>query len=86
MDKVFSRISEEVSKVIVGKQREIRLVLAALTARGHVLLEGVPGVAKTTMARAIARATGLRFSRIQFTPDMLPSDVIGTMVYDQRTG
>ncbi|BAA80308.1 conserved hypothetical protein MoxR [Aeropyrum pernix K1] len=86
MEKVFARISEEVSKVIVGKEREIRLVLAALAARGHVLLEGVPGVAKTTMARAIARATGLRFSRIQFTPDMLPSDVIGTMVYDQRTG
>ncbi len=74
-------VAEEVSKVIVGKKREVELVLAAMAAGGHVLLEGVPGVAKTMLAKAIASAMALRFSRIQGTPDLLPSDITGTMVY-----
>ncbi|MFN4046137.1 MAG: AAA family ATPase, partial [Acidilobaceae archaeon] len=78
---VYEDIVREVSKVIVGKSEEIKLILATIIAEGHVLLEGVPGVAKTTLAKAIASASGLEFRRIQFTPDLLPSDVIGSFVY-----
>ncbi len=74
-------VEREVAKVIVGKEREVRLLLATLIAGGHALLEGVPGVAKTTLARALASALNVEFRRIQFTPDLLPSDVIGTLVY-----
>jgi MoxR-like ATPase len=69
----------EVGKVIVGQEEAIDLLLAALVCRGHVLLEGVPGVAKTLAANAVSRALGLSFRRVQFTPDMLPSDLTGTM-------
>jgi MoxR-like ATPase len=78
------RILAEVSKVIVGKTQELKLVVACLFAGGHVLLEGVPGVAKTSMAKALANTLGLKFDRIQFTPDLLPSDIIGTYVFDQK--
>ncbi len=78
---VYEAIVGEVSKVIVGKSEEVRLILATMMAGGHVLLEGVPGVAKTTLAKAIASASGLEFRRIQFTPDLLPSDIIGSFVY-----
>ncbi len=74
-------VEREVAKVIVGKEREVRLLLATLIAGGHALLEGVPGVAKTTLARALASALNVEFRRIQFTPDLLPSDVTGTLVY-----
>ncbi len=77
---VMSRVVEEVSKVIVGQREAIELSLATILAGGHALLEGVPGVAKTTMAKALARALGLEFKRIQFVPDLLPSDVTGTYV------
>ncbi len=83
---VFHRVIEEVGKVIVGKEREIKLIIATILAGGHVLLEGVPGVAKTTMAKALALASGLSFKRIQFTPDLLPGDVLGTYVYNQASG
>jgi MoxR-like ATPase len=83
---LVERIIAEISKVVVGKEREIRFMIAALMARGHILLEGVPGVAKTTMARALAAALGLEWKRIQFTPDLLPADILGTYIYDQRTG
>ncbi len=83
---VAERVIGEVGKVIVGKRRELRIILASLVAEGHVLLEGVPGVSKTTMAKALASSLNLKFSRIQFTPDLLPSDVLGTFIYDQRTG
>ncbi len=78
------RILAEVSKVIVGKTEELKLIEACLFAGGHVLLEGVPGVAKTSMAKALASSLGLQFDRIQFTPDLLPSDIIGTYIFDQK--
>jgi len=73
------RVVAEVGKVIVGQDEAVDLLLAALVCRGHVLLEGVPGVAKTLAANAVSRALGLTFRRVQFTPDMLPSDLTGTM-------
>ncbi len=73
------RVRAEVGKVLVGQDEAIELMLAALVCRGHVLLEGVPGVAKTLAANAVARALGLEYRRVQFTPDMLPSDLTGTM-------
>jgi MoxR-like ATPase len=80
------RIVENVSKVIVGKKSVIEEALAALIARGHVLVEDVPGVGKTMLARSLAVSVGCSFKRIQFTPDLLPSDVSGISIYDQRTG
>ncbi len=77
---VFKRVIEEVSKVIVGQEEAIRLTLATILAGGHALLEGVPGVAKTTLAKALAAALGLDFKRVQFVPDLLPSDVTGTYI------
>jgi MoxR-like ATPase len=73
------RVSAEVSKVVVGQGEVVDLLLAAIAVNGHVLLEGVPGVAKTLMANVTARALGMSFRRVQFTPDMLPSDLTGTM-------
>ena len=84
--RLVERIAAEISKVVVGKEEEVKLIIASLIAGGHVLLEGVPGVAKTTIARALASATGLEWRRIQFTPDLLPSDIIGVMVLDRKTG
>ncbi|MCE4625812.1 MAG: MoxR family ATPase [Desulfurococcales archaeon] len=75
----------EVTKVVYGLERELKIILASMIVGGHVLLEGIPGVAKTTMAKAIASSLQLSFSRIQFTPDLLPSDIIGTMVFDQKS-
>ena len=80
------RIMNEIGKVVYGLEDETKIVLAALFVGGHVLLEGVPGVAKTTLAKALANSLGLEFKRIQFTPDLLPSDIIGTMVFDQKSG
>jgi MoxR-like ATPase len=77
-------ILDEVEHAVVGKREVLELVLLALLADGHVLLEDVPGVAKTLIARSFAAATGLRFGRVQFTPDLLPSDVTGSSVFDQR--
>ena len=77
-------VISEMAKVVVGKTEEIKMILACLLAGGHVLLEGVPGVAKTTIAKALAGSLNLEFSRIQFTPDLLPSDIVGTNVFDQK--
>jgi MoxR-like ATPase len=77
-------ILDEVERAVVGKREVLELVLLAILADGHVLLEDVPGVAKTLIARSFAAATGLRFGRVQFTPDLLPSDVTGSSVFDQR--
>jgi MoxR-like ATPase len=79
------RVSAEVSKVVVGQGDVVDLLLAAIAVNGHVLLEGVPGVAKTLMANVTARALGVSFRRVQFTPDMLPSDLTGTMTLRPST-
>src|ERR671938_1827721 len=76
----------EVGKVIVGQRVMVDRLLAGLLTAGHVLLEGVPGLAKTLAVRTLAGALRLTFSRIQFTPDLLPADVIGTQIYNPRTG
>jgi MoxR-like ATPase len=76
----------EVGKVVVGNQAALDALIIALFAQGHVLLEGVPGTAKTLMVRALAAAVGLDFGRIQFTPDLMPSDVLGTHIFDLQNG
>jgi len=80
------RIVTEVERAIVGKRRTLELVLTGFLADGHVLLEDFPGLAKTLIARSFAQVAELRFARIQFTPDLLPSDVTGSSIFDQRTG
>ena len=80
------RILDEVERAIVGKRAALRLVLLGFLADGHVLLEDYPGLAKTLIARSFAQVTDLRFTRIQFTPDLMPSDVTGSAIYNQRTG
>lgn len=80
------KITENINKVMVGKETTTKMILVALLAEGHILLEDVPGVGKTLMTRTLARSMGGIFKRIQFTPDLLPSDVTGFNVYDQRTG
>lgn len=82
----FRLIEENVEKVVQGKRSEIRLALAALVAEGHVLIEDVPGVGKTMLAKAIARSIDCSFRRIQFTPDLLPTDVTGVNVFNQERG
>lgn len=81
----FQSIATEVSNVIVGQQAILDHILIGILCNGHILLEGVPGVAKTTIIKAFAKALGLQFNRIQFTPDLLPADVVGTLVYNQKT-
>ena len=83
---VFETIVSNVSRVIHGKEEPIRLALVCLLSEGHLLLEDVPGVGKTTLAKALARSFDLDCRRIQFTPDLLPSDVTGTSVYDRQSG
>src|SRR6056297_654334 len=83
---VYDAIREATSDVVVGNDDVLEGLTVALLTDGHVLLEGVPGVAKTTIANAFARALGLSYGRIQMTPDMVPADVSGTNVYQQATG
>ena len=82
---LFHLLSNEISKVIVGQEETINFCKLAILCDGHVLLEGLPGIAKTTLIKALNKAMGLDFSRIQFTPDLLPSDLIGTLIYNQKT-
>ncbi len=79
------RVIANVERVIVGKHQEVRLALVALLCQGHLLIEDVPGTGKTVLAKAIARSLGCTFRRIQFTPDLLPSDVTGLSIYNQKT-
>jgi len=82
----IDNIVNQISQVILGKELQIRLVLTCLIARGHVLIEDVPGVGKTTLAHVLARVLGLSFQRIQFTSDLLPADIIGVSIYDKEVG
>ena len=83
---ILDSVRQEVTKVLVGQERLLDRMLIALIANGHILLEGVPGLAKTTAVKTLAQALGLKFQRISFTPDLLPADVIGTMIYNPREG
>jgi MoxR-like ATPase len=80
------RVVQQAGQIILGKQGQIRLALACLLARGHLLIEDLPGVGKTTLAHVLAKLLGLNFHRIQFTSDMLPADIIGVSVYDRDAG
>ena len=83
---LVSRIRDEVGKVIVGQEKLIDRLILALVANGHILLEGVPGLAKTLSVNTLAKVLGLDFKRISFTPDLLPADVVGTLIYSPKTG
>lgn len=82
---LLERVVENVGQVVVGKRREAQYVLVALLCQGHVLIEDVPGVGKTTLVRALARSLGCQYRRIQFTPDLLPSDITGVRIWNEST-
>ncbi len=82
---ITERIANSVGRVILGKNNEIRLTILGMLCRGHILLEDIPGVGKTMMAKSLARAVGCTFNRIQFTPDMLPSDITGVSIFNPKT-
>src|SRR5687767_14273378 len=82
----MERVLYEVKKVIVGQDHLLERLVVALLARGHILVEGVPGLAKTMAIKTLAEAIGGEFSRIQFTPDLVPADLVGTRIYNQKTG
>lgn len=86
LQQAVSNIKAEIAKVLVGQEQMIELMLAAVLAEGHVLIEGVPGVAKTLAAKLVARCIDVPFSRIQFTPDLMPSDILGTNVFNPQKG
>jgi len=86
LHQAVQKVRDEIGKVIVGQTEMVDLLLAAILADGHVLIEGVPGVAKTLTAKLLARCLDIPFSRIQFTPDLMPSDVVGTSVFNPQTG
>jgi len=85
-DKPMERVLYEVKKIIVGQDDLLERLIVALLARGHILVEGVPGLAKTMAIKTLAEAIGGEFQRIQFTPDLVPADLIGTRIYNQKTG
>lgn len=80
------RVKDQISRIVVGQDKMVELLIAAVLSDGHVLIEGVPGVAKTLTAKLIARTISAGFSRIQFTPDLMPGDVLGTYIYNQKSG
>ena len=83
-ESTIAEVIAAANAIILGKEAQIRLALACLLARGHLLIEDLPGVGKTTLAHTLARLLGLQFSRIQFTSDMLPADVIGISIFDRE--
>ena len=80
----FDYIIDQIGKVVLGKKKEIRLAITCLFAKGHLLIEDLPGIGKTTLAKALARCLGLKFQRVQFTSDMLPGDILGVSVFEQE--
>jgi MoxR-like ATPase len=80
------KLRAEISKAVIGQGPVVERLLVALLANGHVLLEGMPGLAKTLLVKSLGSALGVQFERIQFTPDLLPSDVVGTMIFQPKTG
>src|SRR6202522_2216390 len=82
----IAAVLAQLNRVILGKDAQIRLCLACLLARGHLLIEDIPGVGKTTLAHALAKTLGLSFQRVQFTSDLLPADVLGVSIFDRETG
>lgn len=80
------KLADEIGKAVIGQQAVVERLLVALLANGHVLLEGMPGLAKTLLVKSLGSALGVQFERIQFTPDLLPSDVVGTMIFQPKTG
>lgn len=85
MNSQFEKIVEQIARVVLGKEKQIRLALTCLFAKGHLLIEDIPGIGKTTMAKVLARCLGLNFRRIQFTSDMLPGDILGISVFERKT-
>lgn len=85
IERKVNQIIDEVETVIIGKRSIIRLVLASIVSDGHILIDDVPGVGKTTLAKSLAKALGCTFKRVQFTPDLLPADITGTSVFNQKT-
>src|ERR1043165_9082442 len=84
LNEAVQKVREQIKKIIVGQDEMVKLIIAALLADGHVLIEGVPGVAKTLTAKLVAKSLAVGFSRIQFTPDLMPSDVLGTPVFNPK--
>ena len=82
----IERVIGAASGIVLGKETQLRLALACLLARGHLLIEDLPGVGKTTLAHVLAKTLGLHFQRIQFTSDMLPADILGVSIYERDTG
>ena len=79
----LERVVKQASNIVLGKETQIRLAIACLLAKGHLLIEDLPGVGKTTLSQVLARTLGLQYHRIQFTSDMLPADILGVSVYDR---
>ena len=86
MKEIVDRIAAQAAEVILGKDHQIRLSLACFLARGHLLIEDVPGVGKTTLAHVLAQCLGLNFNRVQFTSDLLPADILGVSIYNKDHG
>ena len=86
MNELISEIQNEIKKVIIGKDEVIQKVMIAILAKGHILMEDVPGVGKTTMAKSFSKVLGLENKRVQFTSDTMPSDIIGFSVYEKESG
>ncbi|MEO8136004.1 MAG: AAA family ATPase, partial [Betaproteobacteria bacterium] len=83
---LLARLAEQIESIVVGAPRAVQLALACLIARGHLLIEDLPGVGKTTLAQTLATTLGLSFQRVQFTSDLLPADILGVSVYNTQTG
>ncbi|BBO71660.1 hypothetical protein DSCA_55900 [Desulfosarcina alkanivorans] len=86
MQPQFGRIARQIGQVVLGKEHQVKMALTCLFAGGHLLIEDIPGIGKTTLAKVLSRCMGLKFRRVQFTSDMLPGDILGSSIFDQNTG